>query len=246
MGKVEINTEVLKKLVDAVKELVKETTFHVCQDGVKMQCMDSSHVSLIQINLKDSLGLNTHSRQVSIGLNLDNLSKILRMCDGEEVSLDTSDSCKLFVQSSGSRESLLSVSLLDIDMETMDVPEFEYPSGVCMKNTEFSKIVRDFKDCDDEMSISIIKNSVIFRTCNSRFASCEVKLNAGDDILIEHDAELETTCELSLKYMSSFCKACPLSDSLTIQIGPELPASFRFPVVGSDFIVFFLAPRTGS
>lgn len=72
----------LKKLVDAVKELCKEVNWDVSTTGISMQSMDSSHVCLVAFALRaDGFDHFRCDRPLTLGINLDNLAKILK-CAG--------------------------------------------------------------------------------------------------------------------------------------------------------------------
>lgn len=42
--------DVLKKTMDALKDLIKEAVWDVSAQGLSLQSMDSSHVSLVQVS----------------------------------------------------------------------------------------------------------------------------------------------------------------------------------------------------
>ena len=44
--------EILKKIMDALKDLIKEAVWDVSAQGLSLQSMDSSHVSLVQVTLR--------------------------------------------------------------------------------------------------------------------------------------------------------------------------------------------------
>ena len=52
----------LKKLVEAVKDLVSEANFDCTSEGISVQAMDSSHVSLVGINLNQQATLRGLAR----------------------------------------------------------------------------------------------------------------------------------------------------------------------------------------
>lgn len=43
---------VLKKVVDAIKDLVTDVNLEVSDSGISLQAMDSSHVALVSLKLK--------------------------------------------------------------------------------------------------------------------------------------------------------------------------------------------------
>lgn len=68
-----------KKIIEAMKELVAEGKFECTASGVSLQAMDAAHVSLVQMLLKAS-GFASYrcERNVSLGLSLETLSKVLK------------------------------------------------------------------------------------------------------------------------------------------------------------------------
>eukprot|EP00955_Chlamydomonas_euryale_P091088 364595-Chlamydomonas_euryale.AAC.13 len=76
----------LKKLVDAVKELCKEVNWDISSSGIHMQSMDSSHVCLVAFELKsDGFDHFRCDRPLTLGINLENMAKILK-CAGASSS----------------------------------------------------------------------------------------------------------------------------------------------------------------
>merc|ERR1711876_168871 len=79
-------------VVDAMKDLCKDVNFDCSEKGLQVQSMDSSHVALVSLLLRESAFSEFKcDRPTSLGMNVDSLAKILKMCG-------TSDSLKLSVQ----------------------------------------------------------------------------------------------------------------------------------------------------
>lgn len=78
---------VLKKLVEALKELVTDGNFDVSSTGISLQAMDSSHVCLVSLQLQeDGFEHFRCDRNLSMGIHLANLSKILK-CAGKRLGV---------------------------------------------------------------------------------------------------------------------------------------------------------------
>ena len=74
----------LKKICESMKELVADANIDVAATGLSMQAMDSSHVSLCALLLRcDGFESYRCDRNMSLGLSMNNLSKILK-CAGNE------------------------------------------------------------------------------------------------------------------------------------------------------------------
>merc|ERR1712038_1519441 len=75
--------------VDSIKELCKDVNFDCSEKGLQVQSMDSSHVALVSLLLRESAFAEFKcERPTSLGMNVDSLAKILKMCS-------PSDSLKL-------------------------------------------------------------------------------------------------------------------------------------------------------
>ena len=66
-----VQGNLLKKVIEAIKDLLNEATWDCNQTGIALQAMDSSHVSLVAMMLRSD-GFDTYrcDRNLSIGVNL--------------------------------------------------------------------------------------------------------------------------------------------------------------------------------
>jgi len=77
---------VLKKILESIKDLVSESNFDCSNDGISLQAMDSSHVSLVALLLRaDGFKEYRCDRNISLGINLTSMSKILKCAGPEDV-----------------------------------------------------------------------------------------------------------------------------------------------------------------
>ena len=69
---------ILKKIMDAIKDLVNEASWDCSAAGMSLQAMDTSHVSLVAVNMR-SEGFEKYrcDRNVTLGMNLNRLVECL-------------------------------------------------------------------------------------------------------------------------------------------------------------------------
>ena len=83
---------VLKKLTEAMKDLVTEANFDCSTTGISLQAMDSSHVSLVALLLRaDGFDHFRCDRNISLGINLSSMSKVLKCCNNDDIVTLKSD-----------------------------------------------------------------------------------------------------------------------------------------------------------
>ena len=66
-----VQGSLLKKILEATKDLLNEALWDCSTNGITLQAMDSSHVSLVSLNLR-SEGFESYrcDRNLSMGINL--------------------------------------------------------------------------------------------------------------------------------------------------------------------------------
>ncbi len=77
---------IFKKTIDAIKDLVKNVNIDANSSGLSMQAMDSSHVALVSLTLKEDGFANYRcDRPLTLGLSIENLHKILKCAGSDDV-----------------------------------------------------------------------------------------------------------------------------------------------------------------
>lgn len=69
-----VQGSILKKVLEALKDLITEACWDVSSSGISLQSMDSSHVSLVQLTLRSD-GFDSYrcDRNLAMGVNLSRL-----------------------------------------------------------------------------------------------------------------------------------------------------------------------------
>jgi proliferating cell nuclear antigen PCNA len=76
----------LKKLLEAVKDLVTDANFDCSSTGFALQAMDSSHVSLVSMLLRaDGFDHYRCDRNISMGINMNNMAKMLKCAGSDDI-----------------------------------------------------------------------------------------------------------------------------------------------------------------
>ncbi|GMI57570.1 hypothetical protein TeGR_g8165, partial [Tetraparma gracilis] len=123
------NGSILKKLLEALKDLVTDANIDCSADGLSIQAMDSSHVSLCAVALRaDGFDHFRCDHNQSLGFNSVNLGKILKCADNSDVislkAQDDGDALTLMFESPNQeRISDFELKLMDIDADHLGIPE---------------------------------------------------------------------------------------------------------------------------
>ncbi|KAF3162644.1 proliferating cell nuclear antigen [Orbilia oligospora] len=246
--------QILKKVVEAIKDLVQDCNFDCNDAGIQLQAMDNSHVALVSMKL-GSEGFSPYrcDRNIALGINLNSLMKVLRAAANEDLltlkAEDQPDSLNLlFESSSQDRLSEYDIKLMDIDQEHLGIPDTEYAATITLPSAEFQRICRDLSALSESVSIEANKDGVKF-ACSGDIGNGSVTLRPHTNV---EDEDKSTKIELtepvnltfSLKYLVNFCKASSLSATVRLCLSNEVPLLVEYQM-GAGYLRFYLAPKIG-
>ena len=80
-----VEGKLFKNIIESLKDLVTDANIDCSEEEIGIQCMDSSHVSLVAVKL--SAGAFDHfrcDRTLSLGFNSANMSKIFKMMGNDD------------------------------------------------------------------------------------------------------------------------------------------------------------------
>merc|ERR1712003_343773 len=244
----------LKKVVDAMKDLCKDVNFDCSEKGLQVQSMDSSHVALVSLMLRESAFADFKcDRPTSLGMNVESLAKIFKMC-GPNDSLKLAyqnDADTLNFQCESSDDDRIAdfdLKLMQIESEHMEIPEQHYKVVARLPSGEFQKICRDLKEFRETAQMKADKEGIKF--------SVQGDVGSGNVMLKPRESEKEeekvsltvhepVTATFALRYLANFAKAAPLCGAVELGLGPDAPLLVKYDLERSEngFMQFYLAPK---
>merc|ERR1711990_983280 len=221
----------LKKLIEAVKDLVTEANFDCSASGIALQAMDSSHVSLVAMQLKaDGFEHYRCDRDMSIGMNMASLSKILKCANNDDViTIKAEDDAEV-----------VTFMFESPNQEKISDSEVTMPSG------EFQKICRDLTTFGDTATIAANKEGVKFSVSGDMgTGNVTVRQNATAEKEQQTLIELQEPVSLTfaLRYLNFFTKATPMSEQVTLSLSKEVPLAVEYSVGEMGHLRYYLAPK---
>merc|ERR1712076_349020 len=216
--------------------------------------MDSSHVALVPLFLKESAFAEfKRERPTSLGMNVDSLAKILKMCspnDSLKLRWQNDADTVNFQCESGQDDRIadFELKLMQIESEHMEIPEQQYKVVARLPSAEFLKVCRDLKEFGETMQIQASKDGIRF--------SVQGDVGTGNVVLKPRESEKPEervsltvheaiTATFALRYLVTFSKAAPLCSTVELGLGPDSPLSVKYALENADngYMQFYLAPK---
>jgi len=237
-----------------MKDLCKDVNFDVSEKGMQVQSMDSSHVALVSLMLRESAFTEYKcDRPTSLGMNVDSLGKVFKM-------FGPTDSLKLSWQNDADtitfqcestdddRVADFNLKLMQIESEHMEIPEQQYKVVIKMPSQEFQKVCKDLKEFGETMQINANKEGIRF-SVNGDLGAANVMLKPRESDKPEEAVQLTVhepvTATFALRYLVTFSKAAPLCGVVELGLGVDSPLLVKYDLESSEkgHMQFYLAPK---
>ena len=244
------STTLLKRILDAIKDLVQDVNLLCTDDGIELQAMDAAHVALVNFTiLADACTLYSCSQTITIGINVTNLAKIIKCSETTDSVLlkhsPGSDTLGItFESANGSRKAEYEMKLMDIDSEHMEIPDVTYECSVKLPSNEFTRIMRDMATFGDTVTLSVKEGELIITMKGDMgMATVSVKEDKTAKPSTEIECTKKTTMMFALNYLVAFTKAQNISEQVQIFLSENVPVYVSYDMGDKGSVGYYLAPK---
>ncbi len=249
-----IQGSLLKKVLESLKDLLTEATWDCADTGIQLQAMDNSHVSLVSVNLRsDGFDKFRCDRQLSMGMNLGSMSKILKCAANDDIitvkAQDQDADTVTFVFESPNQEKVADyeMKLMNLDQEHLGIPETDYAAIIKMPAAEFQRIIKDLSQFGESVCIACTKEGVKF-SASGDIGTGNIKLAQTanvdkDEEAVVIDMQEPVTLNFACRYLNMFTKATSLSPQVTLSMSPEVPLVVEYKIGDFGEVKYYLAPK---
>jgi proliferating cell nuclear antigen len=234
------NPELLSKAIELISELVTEVRLKVNEFGMSITAMDPANVSLVNFKLPRSAFSEFETGAEVLGINLDNLKRILKRAGkGSFLILEKKENL-LSIQIIDKIRREFTLGLIEVESDDIDFSEktsrMEFSSKVEIDSSYFISSIEDCAVIGDSCTFKISNGRFIIEakgidSARSEFSSDEVKIDAED-----------CRAKYSLEYLQKFVKGSKLVQKTNLQFAQDHPLRLDIHAENME-VSFILAPR---
>ena len=232
------NPSIMIRAIDVLSELVTEVRMKISDNGININAIDPANVAMVGLTIPKSSFSQFETGPEVLGINLDNLKKILRRCSsGSSLILEKKGNL-LGIQIQDRIKRNFTLNLIDVEREEKEIPNLRFSSAVKINSVDFVDSVEDCSVVADACSFLIRENNFVIEARGLNSARSEF---SGDEAEITSEV---TNCKsrYSLEYLQKFAKGSKLFEKTILKFSEDHPLrmDLKSPTLELSFI---LAPR---
>lgn len=227
---------ILSKPIEIISELVLEVRIKVNEYGLSLIALDPANVAMINFKIPRSAFSEFKADSETLGVNLDNLKKILKRCGKTSSLIFEKEDNVLTIKIEDKIKRTFSLGLIEIESEERELPQLEFCSMIELDSQDLIDAIEDVAVISDACSFSVKDNTFIIETKEIDAAKAEF---STESISIKGE---NCKARYSLEYLQKFMKAAKICEKTKIQFASNHPLRLDFGN-NSFGLTFILAPR---
>ena len=236
------NVKEFKNIFIVAETILTEIKLECDNDGMRFRGLDGGHTSFFEANFKKSYFTSYELDNVdNIIIDTSEINKIFkRIKNDDDISIVIDTNFLLIKVSSEKNEKTFKLNSVDMEYDSPNMPNIEYPVSFTINFKEFKENVTDANLFEDRLRMKVESDNLIIFN-NSMMGEYESKLK------LETSYENTYTSTFSMELINRIFKLTSLSNEININMGTDMPMLMTLNDLFEDIEVKFLtAPRIES
>jgi proliferating cell nuclear antigen len=236
------NAKYWRDCIGAIGGLVDEGLFNITKDGITLKAMDPSSISMVSFSMPSkSFSKFNIDKNSSIGINLENLGKILSRTRDDEALVMKDSEGKLSLEFVGpSSRRRYKLQMIDVKKSVEKEPNVVFDANVEISGDPLKDILKD---------ASLISSYISFKASKDQFTTTAhgdsgelEELHEKDGAVMKKvDATKNAEAVYNLEFLENMVKSCPSGNVISIAMKSNEPLKLSYKIGDAD-LSYFLAP----
>ena len=227
-----LKLEIFTSIFQHMKLITESVNIDCNEDRMYIQTMDNSKISILEITIPKSWFCHYSCPvPVIVGVNSSMFHRILTARDKVQtmqILYDVESECdKLFIYMKSPIKTVFDrdfeVPLIELDTETMSIPEMEYHADISLPSADFALLINQLKGFGDTLQILCNEHKIemISKSIEQGRMSVSVKIDDLTGFAIEENKELNMCFSLNL--LQIICSYSKISKEVEIKMFENYP-----------------------
>ncbi|HIH19231.1 TPA: proliferating cell nuclear antigen (pcna) [Candidatus Micrarchaeota archaeon] len=236
-----------KSATDPIVNLIDEGLLEVGKEGLFLRAMDPSQIAMISFSMPKTsfVEFDAPSPSAKIGLDFDNLSKILsRTRGGEKLEISRVENKVQLKFVGAKRKRSFKVPILDMPAGVTKEPSVQHDAVIKVSSTHFRESLRDCALVGSHITLEATAEGFSIEVHGDSSDLTEESEKTSEEI-IEMKVEKSAKATFPLQYLDDIVKAAPDNAPILIHLKTNAPLKVEYEVESAK-VIYYLAPRIDS
>jgi proliferating cell nuclear antigen len=223
--KIVVKASILKKIMNALKELVSEAKFTIDEDGLQTTMATEDHVSLINVKLMPKLCELFKAKKTEFAIDILDMNELLKLAEGEDrVTLSKNDENMMKVEFG-----IIRRRIPFVDMEEkgkVNIPNLNFTTNADMKAELLNTALKGAAQLDKTIKFMAKPSALIIQSQNhsNEFEGTLEK----DTHMSYYDTNGTDFAYYTLDYLNSAMKTSGASDKISFSFAKDEPVQLQY------------------
>lgn len=238
------DARVWRYLISSISKVVDEGLFIVSpEEGLRFRAMDASHVILLDMRFPtDSFEVFEVDEERRIGVNFEDLAKVLRRSKKDDRLRLVADESSFTVSLLGKGERSFTLPIIDVAAEELPEPQLEFKAVIRVMSDIYRDTIKDVELIGDVIRFNASEEEFKVSS-SSEFGEAEVIYRRESGSIIDMEVEDVQQSSYTLEYFSDLSSATRVADTVTIKFSSDMPAEVVHELPQGATFKFLIAPR---
>ncbi|HVC57856.1 MAG TPA: proliferating cell nuclear antigen (pcna) [Candidatus Acidoferrales bacterium] len=231
-----------KTCVDSIVSLIDEGSFSITKEGISLKAMDPSGISMVSFSMPNkAFSKYDIDKPATVGLNLDNLSKILASSRNNEQLVMKESGNKFSIEFIGpNSRRRYKLPIIDVKKDADKEPKVEFDALVEVKSDSLKEILKDATLLSTYVGFKTEKDSFMVVAKGDAGELEEEHMNNAD-VIKKIEVSKGSSATFNLDYLDRMISASPANSSINLSIKTEEPIRIEYKI-GEAVVIYYLAP----
>lgn len=241
------DARVWRYAISAISKIIEEAAFVINEEGFRLKAIDASRVAMVDFRIpSSSFDEFEVEREEVIGVNLEDLAKILRRATKEDrLELKTVEGGRLAISFIGKGRRTFIMPSIETMAEQLPELSIKFTAKAKMMSTVFRDTVKNLEPIGDAIEfIAYPEERKLVARTSGDLGEAEVELTEELGGIMDFSAEEEARSIYSIDYLSDIASAAQAANEVVFEFGSAIPCKIEFLLPQEGRLVFYVAPRT--
>lgn len=240
------DASLFRRSIEALKDFLPQAQFQVSAQGLRIRGMDVNHVGFVDYFLSsEDCDVFKAPKPSVIGISTATLCKVLATAGGTDRLTLSAEEERLkiaFAAEDKGKTSKFELPTLEIEAETVELPEMSYGATIKAKGSDFASAIKDLALFGDTITLELNEDGFHMRA-EGDVGKGAMTLEPTDDREMALEAD---TVEVSygMKYIQHIIKSCcSLAATMELAFDTSNPLRITTHFGKESHFIAYLAPK---